>query len=99
MTLVTMRRDELRLLQSDGKKALIALIKELRSETKEIKAQVTALSPLSTLKRGYAVVQKRGKLIINAKDVLLSDQLEVTLARGELSVEVISHHGKKGNKG
>jgi len=99
MTLVTMRRDELRLLQSDGKKALIALIKELRSETKEIKAQVTALSPLSTLKRGYAVVQKRGKLIINAKDVSLSDQLEVTLARGELSVEVISHHGKKGNKG
>jgi len=99
MTLVTMRRDELRLLQSDGKKALIALIKELRSETKEIKAQVTALSPLSTLKRGYAVVQKRGKLIINVKDVSLSDQLEVTLARGELSVEVISHHGKKGNKG
>jgi len=76
MTLVTMRRDELRLLQSDGKKALIALIKELRSETKEIKAQVTALSPLSTLKRGYAVVQKRGKLIINAKDVSLSDQLK-----------------------
>jgi len=99
MTLVTMRRDELRLLQSDGKKALIALIKELRSGIREIKAQVTALSPLSTLKRGYAVVQKRGKLIINAKDVLLSDQLEVTLARGELSVEVISHHGKKGNKG
>ncbi|MFM7499721.1 MAG: exodeoxyribonuclease VII large subunit [Actinomycetota bacterium] len=99
MTLVTMRRDELRILQSDGKKALIALIKELRSEIKEIKAQVTALSPLSTLKRGYAVVQKRGKLIINAKDVSLSDQLEVTLAKGELSVEVISHNVKKGNKG
>jgi len=99
MTLVTMRRDELRILQSDGKKALIALIKELRSEIKEIKAQVTALSPLSTLKRGYAVVQKRGKLIINVKDVSLSDQLEVTLAKGELSVEVISHNVKKGNKG
>lgn len=99
MTLVTLRRDELRILQSDGKKALIALIKELRSEIKEIKAQVTALSPLSTLKRGYAVVQKRGKLIINAKDVSLSDQLEVTLAKGELSVEVISHNGKKGKKG
>lgn len=99
MTLVTLRRDELRVLQGDGKKALIALIKELRSEIKEIKAQVTALSPLSTLKRGYAVVQKRGKLIINAKDVSLSDQLEVTLAKGELSVEVISHNGKKGKKG
>lgn len=99
ITLVTLRRDELRVLQSDGKKALIALIKELRGEIKEIKAQVTALSPLSTLKRGYAVVQKRGKLIINAKDVSLSDQLEITLAKGELSVEVISHNGKKGNKG
>jgi len=99
MTLVTLRSDELRILQSDAKKALIALIKELRGEIKEIKAQVTALSPLSTLKRGYAVVQKRGKLIINAKDVSLSDQLEVTLAKGELSVEVISHNGKKGNKG
>ncbi len=99
MTLVTLRSDELRILQSDAKKALIALIKELRGEIKEIKAQVTALSPLSTLKRGYAVVQKRGKLIINAKDVSLSDQLKVTLAKGELSVEVISHNGKKGNKG
>jgi len=99
MILVTLRSDELRILQSDAKKALIALIKELRGEIKEIKAQVTALSPLSTLKRGYAVVQKRGKLIINAKDVSLSDQLEVTLAKGELSVEVISHNGKKGNKG
>ena len=99
MTLVTLRSDELRILQSDAKKGLIALIKELRGEIKEIKAQVTALSPLSTLKRGYAVVQKRGKLIINAKDVSLSDQLEVTLAKGELSVEVISHNGKKGNKG
>lgn len=99
MTLVTLRSDELRILQSDAKKGLIALIKELRGEIKEIKAQVTALSPLSTLKRGYAVVQKRGKLIINTKDVSLSDQLEVTLAKGELSVEVISHNGKKGNKG
>jgi exodeoxyribonuclease VII large subunit len=99
ITLVTLRSDELRILQSDAKKGLIALIKELRGEIKEIKAQVTALSPLSTLKRGYAVVQKRGKLIINAKDVSLSDQLEVTLAKGELSVEVISHNGKKGNKG
>ena len=99
ITLVTLRSDELRILQSDAKKGLIALIKELRGEIKEIKAQVTALSPLSTLKRGYAVVQKRGKLIINAKDVSLSDYLEITLAKGELSVEVISHNGKKGNKG
>ncbi len=99
MTLVTMRHDELWILQNDGKKALIALIKELRSEIKEIKAQVTALSPLSTLKRGYAVVQKRRKLIVNAKDVSLSDELEVRLAKGEISVEVISLNGKKGKKG
>ena len=108
MTLVTMRREELRILRSDGKKALTALLKEERSEVKEIKAQITALSPLSTLKRGYAVIQKRGKLIVNAKDVSPSDQLSVTLAKGEITVEVLKNQvekmervqkSKEGNRG
>ena len=99
MTLVTMRRDEVRILRSDGKRALTALLKEARSEIKEIKAEITALSPLATLKRGYAVVQKRGKLITNAKDVAPADQLAVTLAKGEIAVEVLSKQVQSGKKG
>lgn len=99
MTLVTMRRDEVRILRSDAKRALTALLKEARSEIKEIKAEITALSPLATLKRGYAVVQKRGKLITNAKDVAPADQLAVTLAKGEIAVEVLSKQVQSGKKG
>lgn len=99
MTLVTMRRDEVRILRSDSKRALTALLKEARSEIKEIKAEITALSPLATLKRGYAVVQKRGKLITNAKDVSPTDQLAVTLAKGEIAVEVLSKQVQSGKKG
>lgn len=95
MTLVSMRHEELRILQVDGKKALIALLKEARSEIKEIKAQITALSPLSTLKRGYAVIQKQGKLITDAKDVRPTDRLQVTLAKGEIAVEVLANKAKK----
>ena len=95
-TFVTMRRDEIKLLLSDSKKALIAYLKEANSEIKEIKAEISALSPLSTLKRGYAVVQKNGKLVKSTKDVEVSDSLEITLAKGELTVEVLSNKIAKG---
>jgi exodeoxyribonuclease VII large subunit len=100
MTLISIRDEEIRLLESDSRKALTALVKDERSAIKELKAQVTALSPLATLKRGYAVVQKKGKAVINAKDVTTTDQLEVTLAKGQISVQVIkeiSGHQKKGS--
>jgi exodeoxyribonuclease VII large subunit len=100
MTLISIRDEEIRLLESDSRKALTALVKDERSAIKELKAQVTALSPLATLKRGYAVVQKKGKAVINAKDVTTTDQLEVTFAKGQISVQVIkeiSGHQKKGS--
>ena len=104
MTLVSIRNEEIRLLESDSRKALTALVKDERSAIKELKAQITALSPLSTLKRGYAVVQRKGKVVLNAKEVTTSDQLEVTLAKGQISVEVIKEisgeqRKKERNKG
>ena len=96
LTLVSIRGEELAILRNDSKRAVTALLKEARSEIKEIKAQVTALSPLSTLKRGYAVVQKRGKLVVDAKDLALSDELDVTLAKGELTVEVKKKRATRG---
>ena len=104
MTLISIRNEEIRLLESDSRKALTALVKDERSAIKELKAQITALSPLSTLKRGYAVVQRKGKVVLNAKEVTTSDQLEVTLAKGQISVEVIKEisgeqRKKERNKG
>ena len=75
---------------------MTALLKESRSEIKEIKAKVNALSPLATLKRGYAVVQKRGRVLLDAKEVNPTEALHVTLAKGEITVEVISKRREKG---
>ena len=90
MTFISTRHDELKILQADAKKAITLLIKDEKAEVKEIKAQITALSPLSTLKRGYAVVQRKGKLISNSKDVAVTDALEITLAKGSLDVSVLA---------
>ena len=94
-TLIQMRHEELRLLHSESRKALADLLKEARSEIKEIRAQIGALSPLSTLKRGYAVVAKKGKPLLNAKDAEIADELQITLAKGDLTVEVIENAPSK----
>lgn len=96
LTILSIRREELKLLSGDAKKAITALLREAKSEIREIKAQINALSPLSTLKRGYAVIQKKGRLVTNSKDVVISDQLAVKLAKGELTVEVIKESQVKG---
>lgn len=90
-----MRHEELRLLHSESRKALADLLKEARSEIKEIRAHIGALSPLSTLKRGYAVVAKKGKPLLNAKDAEIADELQITLAKGDLTVEVIENAPSK----
>lgn len=95
-TLITIRREEVKVMCSDSKKATTALIKEARGEIKELKAQITALSPLSTLKRGYAVIQKSGKLVADSKIIEPSDELDVTLAKGELTVSVLKKRAGKG---
>lgn len=90
MTLISTRSDELSILRNDGKRALTTLIKDEKAQVKEIKAQITALSPLSTLKRGYAVVQRKGKVISSSKNVAQSDELNITLAKGALEVQVLA---------
>ena len=98
LTIVSIKVDEIKVLQNDGKKALAALLREEKIEVREIKARIAALSPLSTLKRGYAVVQKRGKVLLDAKDVSLADELQVVLAKGELTVAVTSQKAVTNNK-
>ena len=79
-------------------KSITTIIKDEKMELKELKAQVAALSPLSTLKRGYAVIQKAGKVILNSHDVKMREQLEVTLAKGNITVEVLANEVLR-NKG
>ncbi len=57
---------------------------------------IHALSPLSTLGRGYAIVRDRagGKIISDTKQVELGNLLEVILHKGELSARVTEKQEK-----
>lgn len=98
LTIVNNKAEEIKVLCSDGRKALSSRLREEKIEVREIKARIAALSPLSTLKRGYAVVQKKGKVLLDAKDVALSERLDVVLAKGEIAVEVVTAQRSKKSK-
>jgi exodeoxyribonuclease VII large subunit len=68
--------------------AMRAVLEGRRSELARLGAQMTALSPLSVLDRGYAMVMKEGTLVREATAVSPGDELVVRLARGQLEVIV-----------
>jgi exodeoxyribonuclease VII large subunit len=49
-----------------------------------------AISPLNTLKRGYAIAFKDGKILQDAADAVGGDTIQVKLAKGELQCKVDS---------
>ncbi|MCX5746239.1 MAG: exodeoxyribonuclease VII large subunit, partial [Proteobacteria bacterium] len=51
-------------------------------------AQLHALSPLAVLERGYAMVERDGAVLADARAAAVGDRLRVRLARGALEVAV-----------
>lgn len=68
---------------------LNALLLRASGEIGRLEAQVRALSPASTLERGYAVVQRAdGQVVRRPEDVAVGDTVHVRLAAGALDAEV-----------
>lgn len=53
-------------------------------------ARLRGLSPLATLERGYAIVQRAGAVLRDPADADPGDELRVRLARGELTAKVVA---------
>ncbi len=57
----------------------------------KLHASLTALSPQSTLNRGYAVVQNsNGHVLDDAGDIRIGDEITITLKRGALNAQATS---------
>ena len=70
---------------------LNALLLRASGEIGRLEAQVRALSPASTLERGYAVVQRSDGRVVRAPgDVAIGDDVHVRLADGALNAQVSS---------
>jgi len=59
-----------------------------RTELGELTSELTALSPLAVLERGFAVVRKGEEIVRDAEKVTVGDRLQIRLARGQLMVVV-----------
>ena len=52
-------------------------------------SKLDALSPLSTIKRGYGIVKKDNKVITSIKNLNKKDKISLELSDGNIDAEVI----------
>jgi exodeoxyribonuclease VII large subunit len=81
--------DRLRHARSTLRTATVAAVSRARSEFASAAASLRALSPQSTLDRGYAVVRDAsGKVVASPSDVTVGDDISVRVASGGLGARV-----------
>jgi len=59
-----------------------------RHEWERLSGQLETLNPLAVLKRGFAVIEKEGKVVTSAKQLAKNDIITVTLASGSAEARV-----------
>ncbi|HID55170.1 TPA: exodeoxyribonuclease VII large subunit [Candidatus Poribacteria bacterium] len=70
--------------------AVLSAIRERRSSFRSLVSRLEALSPLAVLKRGYSICQDAsGRIISDAAQVEVGDQIVVKPSRGKLRCEVL----------
>jgi exodeoxyribonuclease VII large subunit len=82
--LITTRSEIIAGLRDRSNRSFGSSLKLAKEELKQIKARVRALSPQSTLDRGYSVVQLAdGQIVTDPKALKAGDELRLRLAKGE----------------
>ncbi|MCL3862577.1 exodeoxyribonuclease VII large subunit [Actinotalea sp. K2] len=92
LTMLEPREREVRTLREVVRRALDRVVQSGSAEVDRLAAQVRALSPASTLERGYAVVQRveDGAVVRSPNDVRAGDRLRLRVAQGEVGATVDS---------
>jgi exodeoxyribonuclease VII large subunit len=90
--LITTRAEIIAGLRDRSNRSFGASLKLAKEELKQIKARVRALSPQSTLDRGYSVVQLTdGQIVTDPKKVKAGDELRLRLAKGETKATALGN--------
>jgi exodeoxyribonuclease VII large subunit len=88
--LITTRSEIIAGLRDRSNRSFGSSLKLAKEELKQIKARVRALSPQSTLDRGYSVVQLAdGQIVTDPKALKAGDELRLRLAKGETKATVL----------
>ncbi|BCJ42896.1 exodeoxyribonuclease 7 large subunit [Actinoplanes ianthinogenes] len=93
-TLVEQRSDEVVALRDRAGRSLEHRVRRADDELRHTLARLRALSPLATLERGYAIVQRGdGHVVRAAGEVGEGDPLRVRLAEGSVTAVVTAGEG------
>lgn len=88
-TMITTREQQVLAARDRARRSLDAILLRAHGEVDRLAAQVRALSPASTLERGYAVVHgPDGGIVRSPDDVSPGDSLHVRLASGAIDATV-----------
>jgi exodeoxyribonuclease VII large subunit len=84
------QRNRLTLLQQRQATAITRGLEQRRGRLREVVRALASVSPLATLARGYAIVQRAdsGAVVKRAADVDPGDQLDAQLAEGRMRLRV-----------
>ena len=88
--IIRARRDELEALRQRSRHRVTAAVHRAADQVAHLRAQVRTLSPLSTLERGYAVVQHAdGRIVMDQADLEVEELLRIRVARGDFAARVV----------
>ena len=94
--LITTRAEIIAALSDRSQKSFGHKIELAHKDLLQMKARVRALSPQSTLDRGYSVVQLGdGSIVRDSKSLKIGDLLRIRVAKGATSATVTSVEGKE----
>ncbi|MEO7236232.1 MAG: exodeoxyribonuclease VII large subunit [Lapillicoccus sp.] len=88
--LVVRHREQVIALRARARERVLTRLHRADDEVRHLSARVRALSPQSTLERGYAVVQHRDGRVVSSQDELEPDELlRVRVAHGDFGVRTV----------
>lgn len=95
---VRVRRTDIEALRQQATARIEARVHRAGDQVEHLRRQVVALSPQSTLERGYAVVQHRdGRIVMDQDDVGIGELLRVRVARGDFGVRPVTSEVESGD--
>lgn len=96
-TMIQVRSEDLLGLRRRALVSAHTAVDRARDWVTAARAQVTSLSPQSTLDRGYAVVQHQRRIVRDASELTSGDEVQVMVSQGEFSAAVNQVSGARTN--
>ena len=96
-SLIDIKREKLAHLNEKSNLLINNIIKQARERLAKDSARADALSPLSTILRGYSIAEKHGKIINSVSEMNIGDEFTLILSDGKVSGSVKDIYKEKGD--